>query len=72
MSKNSGGEVTYEIVADDSQLESDLNEAGKKVEKLAKKTAKKSKLSSLTEMKYEGSSKKRESLLCVHICLCTF
>lgn len=42
MSKNSGGEVTYEIVADDSQLESDLNEAGKKVEKLAKKTAKKS------------------------------
>lgn len=42
MSKNSGGEVTYEIVADDSQLESDLNEAGKKVEKSAKKTAKKS------------------------------
>ena len=41
MSKNSGGEVTYEIVADDSQLESDLNEAGKKVEKSAKKTAKK-------------------------------
>lgn len=42
MSKNSGGEVTYELVADDSQLESDLNEAGKKVEKSAKKTAKKS------------------------------
>lgn len=42
MSENSGGEVTYEIVADDSQLESDLNEAGKKVEKSAKKTAKKS------------------------------
>ena len=42
MSKDSGGEVTYEIVADDSQLESDLNEAGKKVEKSAKKTAKKS------------------------------
>lgn len=42
MSKNSDGEVTYEIVADDSQLESDLNEAGKKVEKSAKKTAKKS------------------------------
>ena len=42
VSKNSGGEVTYEIVADDSQLESDLNEAGKKVEKSAKKTAKKS------------------------------
>ena len=42
MSKNSSGEVTYEIVADDSQLESDLNEAGKKVEKSAKKTAKKS------------------------------
>lgn len=42
MSKNSGGEVIYEIVADDSQLESDLNEAGKKVEKSAKKTAKKS------------------------------
>ena len=39
MSKDSGGEVTYEIVADDSQLESDLNEAGKKVEKSAKKTA---------------------------------
>lgn len=31
MSKNSGGEVTYEIVADDSQLESDLNEAGKRL-----------------------------------------
>lgn len=42
MSKSSGGEVTYELTADDSNLESDLNEAGKKVEKLAKKTADKS------------------------------
>ena len=42
MSKSSGGEVTYELTADDSNLESDLYEAGKKVEKLAKKTADKS------------------------------
>lgn len=42
MSKSSGGEVTYELTADDSNLESDLNEAGKKIEKLAKKTADKS------------------------------
>ena len=42
MSKSSGGEVTYELTADDSNLESDLNETGKKIEKLAKKTADKS------------------------------
>lgn len=34
-----GGDVTYELRGDDSKLESDLNQANKKVEKAAKKSA---------------------------------
>lgn len=39
MSKNSGGEVTYELRGDDSKLEQDLDKANKKVEKSSEKSA---------------------------------
>lgn len=39
MAKKNDGEVTYEIRADDSNLDADLNESEKKIEKFAKKTA---------------------------------
>ena len=64
MSKSSGGEVTYELTADDSNLESDLNEAGKKVEKLAKKTADKS--VEIEEEKTEKIKKQSDKVLKSH------
>lgn len=39
MAKKNDGEVTYELRADDSNLDADLNESEKKIEKSAKKTA---------------------------------
>lgn len=39
VSKNSGGEVTYELRGDDSKLEQDLDKANKKVEKSSEKSA---------------------------------
>lgn len=39
MSKNSGGEVTYELRGDDSKLEQDLDKANKKVEKSSEESA---------------------------------
>ena len=39
MAKKNDGEVTYELRADDSNLDADLNESEKKIEKFAKKTA---------------------------------
>ena len=42
--------------------------ASGEVSKALRRTVRRSRSLSLTEMKYEGSSKKRESRLCVHIC----
>lgn len=39
MAKKNDGEVTYELRVDDSNLDADLNESEKKIEKFAKKTA---------------------------------
>lgn len=39
MAGNSKGDVTYEVRADDSRVESDIDQANKKVEKAAKKSA---------------------------------
>lgn len=51
------GDVTYELRADDSKLESDISEANKKVEKATEKTAKKSESTEKQSAKVKKSVK---------------
>ena len=64
VSKNSGGEVTYELRGDDSKLEQDLDKANKKVEKSSEKSA--DKAVKIEEKKTEKLKKQSDKVVKNH------